>query len=259
MKLVSYNVNGLKAFYNHGGLEAVMSEFQNPDLICFQETKTDDAKFEYWVSDYNDSYATFHTGSSYKSGYAGCGIMLKKSLESSLLNIDHKELGDTYESGRIVHLEFPDFHYIGVYTLNSGNKDDLRIQWDKDFGNWIWKLDIDKPVIIQGDLNVVNHDIDYWGLLDRYRNTMPGLMDFERDHFHKFLEVCKLSDTFRELNPRKKQFSWFSYRGGAYDNNKGWRIDYSLCSNRLMSRVTKSIIRDDMRYSDHCPILLEID
>lgn len=256
MKFISYNVNGIKAYVDKGGLDDTIEKL-DPDLICFQETKADDDGFDYWTSDFKDQYKRYHENSKFKKGYAGLGIMIHNRIHNSVIGVDSIELEGTYGSGRILRVEFKDFYFVGVYTLNSGDKDDLRLDWDKKFSNWI--KGFSKPVIIMGDLNVVDKNIDYWSNLEAVKNTLPGLKDYERSNFTKFMSDCSLIDSFRYLHPDAKQFSWFSYMGRAYESNKGWRIDYSLVSKSLLNLVTKSTIHDEMRWSDHVPIELELN
>lgn len=253
MNIISCNVNGLNAFKNHGGLEDIISN-KDPDIFVMQETKCSDEWFKNYTEDYSDKYLRLHQQSNYKNGYAGVGIMYKKDLNSNIINTSSIELGASYESGRILNIEFNDFNLIGVYTLNSGGKDELRINFDREFEKYI--KSISKPVIIVGDINIVPGYLDYWGNYNCNRNTSPGLMDFEKDGFEHLLEACDLKDSFRELNNTTRKYSWFSYRYNAYDLNHGWRLDNALVSESIMNLVLKSDILDDVRYSDHCPIQL---
>lgn len=251
MRFISYNVNGLRAFSNHGGLDLIMC--MKPDLICFQETKCDDDIFNSFVYKYEKEYNIYHAMSHFKGGYAGVGILSKiDPIKSEVI-----ELGNEYESGRIVELEYPNYYYIGVYTLNSGGKDELRISWDVMFKDYIKSKS--KPVIIMGDLNVVPEKYDYWGDYESVIDSGPGLMQFEIDGYNKLISDCNLIDTFRYKHPLTNRYSWFSYRGNAYNNNHGWRLDQALISKELINNVVDSDILDKFRYSDHCPIVLDYD
>lgn len=256
MKLVSYNVNGIHAFVDKGGLHDTLERL-DPDLICFQETKGDKDKFAYETSDHVDNYVRYHTESSYKKGYAGVGILLKRSWADKVIKASHADLENTYGSGRIMNLEFEKFNFIGVYTLNSGDKDDLRLLWDERFREYIQNQP--KPVIIMGDLNVVPEQLDYWSDLEVARNTWPGLKDYERSNHTKLMCDCGLVDSYRHLNPSEEKYSWFSYRGNAYNKNQGWRIDLALVHKDLLPYVESSHVHDDIRWSDHCPIELNIN
>lgn len=254
MLCISWNINGLKAWYNKGGLNDIMRF--HPSILCLQETKCNDENFEYWTSDYEEDYLRFHNMSHFKNGYAGVGILLHKDYEKYLVGNKLIKLEDTYGDGRIIELEFTDFYYVGVYTLNSGNKDKLRITWDNLFLEYIKGLT--KPVIIQGDLNVVPSDKDYWGNYEYSLDSGPGLMKFELDGFNRLCSECNLYDYFRTLHPLEEKYSWFSYMGNAFDDNKGWRLDITLGSKSLLSRVKLVDILDTLRYSDHCPIVLQL-
>lgn len=251
MRFISYNVNGLRAFNNHGGLNLIMC--MKPDLICFQETKCDDDIFKFLVDEYKNDYHVYHAMSHYKSGYAGVGILTKdEPIKAEVI-----ELGKEYESGRIIELEYSYYYYIGVYTLNSGNKEDERTLWDVMFRDYIKSRD--KSVIIMGDLNVVPSKYDYWGDYENAIDSGPGLMEFEINGYNKLVDECDLIDTFRSKHPLIERYSWFSYRGNAYNNNHGWRLDQALVSRKLYSKVEDSDILNQFRYSDHCPIILDID
>lgn len=257
MKLVSINVNGIKAFCEKGGLGVLMGTL-NPDLLCFQETKANKERFGKYTDEYKEDYFRYHSESQFKKGYSGVGILLRKTLFDRAIKSVSPTLEPTYGSGRILHIEFDTFHFITVYTLNSENKDVLRQEWNCRFRDYTDSLG-DKPLIIMGDLNVVRGDLDYFGNLDMDKNTMPGLKNFEREDIEDYLEKSDLVDSFRELNPEQKTFSWFSYAGNSYVNNRGWRIDYALVSKNIINNVIKSTVRDDIKYSDHVPIELEID
>lgn len=257
MKLVSINVNGIKAFCEKGGLGVLMGTL-NPDLLCFQETKADLDRFGSYTDKYKGEYARYHCGSEFKKGYAGVGILLRRSMLPRVQGSVIPTLEPTYGSGRIIHLIFDTFHFITVYTLNSGNKDGLRMAWDIAFKEYTDKLS-DKPIIIMGDMNVVRKDVDYFGDLEADRNTMPGLKDYERNTMEEYLESGLLVDSFRHLHPEQKTFSWFSYAKESYMNNLGWRIDYALVSDSIKDKIIDSKIHDDIRYSDHMPIEIDID
>lgn len=257
MKLVSINVNGIKAFCEKGGLGVLMGTL-NPDLLCFQETKANRDRFGKYTDEFTPEYVRYHCENKFKKGYAGVGILLKRELLGRVIKSETPTLEDTYGSGRIIHLEFDTFHFITVYTLNSGNKDVLRQFWDGKFKELTDGMG-DKPLVVMGDLNVVRSQIDYCYNLDLDRNTMPGLKDYERSGIESYLSKGKLVDSFRHLHPEQRTFSWFSYSNDSYSNNRGWRIDYSLVSENLIDKVIRSEIRDDIRYSDHVPIELEID
>lgn len=253
-KLISYNVNGIKAFCEKGGLDCIM-EYE-PHLLFFNETKSTLENFKYWTSDFEDRYDRYLSASEFKNGYAGEGLMVNKKISDKIIAVHSVDLEETYGSGRILIAELDQFCVIGIYMLNSGDKDDLRKEYNRRFLNFVQNLN--KPVIILGDLNVVNEDIDYYGNLET-AEELPGLKDYERSDFKNLLQDCNLVDAFRYLNPTTRTFSWFSYRGDAFRKRNGWRIDYTLVSRSLIDKVVSAKIYDRLRYSDHCPVELILD
>lgn len=258
MKFISWNVNGIRACENKGGISHILEKF-HPDIMAIQETKGDDARMKDYTStgDIFNEYMRYHQGSSFKGGYAGVGILLKKELIDKVIDSPIVELGNDHRSGRILRLDFPSFTFINVYTLNSGNKDELRQIWDNQFRDYI--KSIDNPVIIMGDLNVVHEDKDYWGNLENNRDSYPGLMQYECDGFEKLCKECNLVDSFRLMHPQTRCYSWFSYQFNAYNRNHGWRLDYALVSESINNLIIDSTICDNERYSDHCPIVLDMN
>ncbi|NLB90288.1 MAG: exodeoxyribonuclease III [Clostridiales bacterium] len=249
MKLISWNVNGLRANIKKGFIPSVR-ELQ-PDILCLQETKMEQGQAEVDLPEYYEYW-----NSAEKKGYSGTAIFTKeKPLSSSLgMGIDQHD-----REGRIITLEYRDFYLVNVYTPNS--KDGLlrlpyRMQWEDDFKTYVKTLENQKPVIICGDLNVAHKEIDLKNPKTNQKN--PGFTIEERNKLTALLE-SGFTDTFRYFYPDTTgAYSWWSYRGRARENNTGWRIDYFLASNALMPHVTQAAIYPHVLGSDHCPVGIDI-
>lgn len=249
MKLVSWNVNGLRACVTKGFLDYFKEV--DADIFCIQESKLQEGQIELELEGYEQywNYAE-------KKGYSGTAIFTKKSPISVKYGIGI-EKHDT--EGRVITLEFEDFYMITVYTPNSQNelkRLDYRMEWEEDFRNYLVKLDQDKPVIVCGDMNVAHQEIDLKNPKTNRKNA--GFTDEERGEFTKLLEAGFI-DTFRYFYPEEEgRYSWWSYRFKAREKNAGWRIDYFCVSERLKSRLKGADIHKDILGSDHCPVVLEL-
>ena len=250
MKLISWNVNGLRACVTKG-----FQEFFNSvqaDFFCLQETKLQAGQIQMDLPGYEQfwNYAE-------KKGYSGTAIFAKETPISATYGVGVPEL-DT--EGRLITLEYPGFYLLTCYTPNAQQglaRIDHRLKWDEAFRNYLHELDQIKPVIVCGDLNVAHQEIDLKNPSSNRGNA--GFSDEERESFTKLLETG-FTDTFRFRNPDATGiYSWWSYRFNARKNNAGWRIDYFLVSNRIADKVTATPIHTDIFGSDHCPVGLEID
>lgn len=247
MKLISWNVNGIRACINKGFLDIV--DALDADIVCLQETKAQPDQIEIPEDLYPYQYAY----SAVRKGYSG--TMILSRIEP--LHVSYglgMEQHDT--EGRVITAEFEDFYLVTVYTPNSGDglkRLSYRMEWDQAFSQYIRSLK--KPVLICGDLNVANEEIDIKNPKTNRRNA--GFTDEERDSFKSNL-LPYVKDTFRTLYPQKVQYSWWSYRFNARKNNAGWRIDYWLASESIMDRVKDSLILTDIYGSDHCPVELDL-
>lgn len=250
MKLVSWNVNGLRAIMGKGFAE-IFDEIA-ADHFCLQETKIQpgqcDASFE--------GYRT-HINCAERKGYSGTAIITSDTSAEAVLGIGCPE-HDT--EGRVLTLDLGSCYLVTVYTPNSQTelaRLDYRLQWEKAFAAYLRRLDADKPVVVCGDLNVAHNDIDLANPSRNRRN--PGFTDEEREAFQSLLDAGFV-DTFRHLHPdRTAAYSWWSYRFNSRAKNIGWRIDYFLVSSRIADRIRRAEILSEVLGSDHCPVLLEID
>ena len=248
MKLVSWNVNGLRAALKKGFLES-MREL-DPDIIGIQETKMQPGQAEVDLPEYEE-----HFNSAIRKGYSGTAVFSKYKP----INVTHN-FGEYDDEGRTIVCEFEDFYFVTVYTPNSKSeleRLDYRMDWEDAFKEYMLELDKKKPVIICGDLNVAHKEIDLKNPKTNRRNA--GFTDEEREKFGKLLDAG-FTDTFRHLYPDKEGiYSWWSYRFNARKNNAGWRIDYFLVSNRIADKIKEAKIHTDIMGSDHCPVSLELE
>ena len=249
LKLISWNVNGIRACVQKG-FEEYFKE-TDADIFCIQESKLQagqidlalDGYFQYW------NYAE-------KKGYSGTAVFTKKEPLSVFYGIGIEEHD---KEGRVITLEFEKFYFITVYTPNSKEellRLDYRMTWEKDFLNYIKKLENTKPVIFCGDLNVAHKEIDLKNPKTNRRN--PGFTDEEREKFTEVLEAGFI-DTFRYFYPElENAYSWWSYRFSAREKNTGWRIDYFVVSECLKTKLQDAKIHSHIYGSDHCPVELTL-
>ena len=249
MKLVSWNVNGLRSCLGKGFLESFAA--LDADAFCLQETKMQPGQAVLDLPGYQQFW-----NSAEKKGYSGTAIFTRVSPLSV-----HYDIGDDGHvgEGRSITLEFEDFFLVNVYTPNAQDglkRLDYRMAWEDAFRAYLLSLDTQKPVVVCGDLNVAHQEID---LKNPKSNRMnPGFSDQEREKFSQLL-ASGFTDTFRYLNPGLTgAYSWWSYRFHARENNAGWRIDYFLTSDRLRERIAGAAIHTDIYGSDHCPVSLTL-
>ena len=250
MKLVSWNVNGLRACLGKGFLDYIKDE--NPDIVCLQETKLQPEQAVFDL----DGYHRFFNSAD-KKGYSGTAILTKEEPLSVVY--DFGEDIHRHE-GRIITAEYPDFYLVCCYTPNSQDglkRLDYRMQWEDDLRGYLMELDQVKPVVYCGDLNVAHQEID---LKNPKANRMnPGFSDQEREKMTALL-AAGFTDSFRALHPDEANiYSWWSYRFHARENNAGWRIDYFIVSDRLAPAIRAAEIRTAVYGSDHCPVVLELN
>ncbi|MDR2931556.1 MAG: exodeoxyribonuclease III [Oscillospiraceae bacterium] len=250
MKLVSWNVNGLRACLNKGFMEAFTAF--DADIFCVQETKMQQGQAELDLKGYEEYW-----NSAVKKGYSGTAVFTKQKPLSVNYGIDIEEHD---QEGRVITVEYENFFLVNVYTPNSKRellRLDYRMQWENDFRAYILNLEKTKPVVICGDLNVAHQEIDIKNPKSNRRNA--GFTDEEREKMTAFL-ASGFIDSFRTLHPDEKDaYSWWSYMGNARARNTGWRIDYFILSRRLRENLKSAAIHPDIMGSDHCPVSVEID
>ncbi len=249
MKLISWNVNGLRAVLKKNFLEFLAAE--QPDILCLQETKcSPDQVEQLWPAHY-----TTYWNSAEKKGYSGTAIFTKRS---PLQVTPHLSVAEHDKEGRVITAEYDDFFLVNVYTPNS--KRELtrlayRQQWDKDFLKFLKQLEKKKPVIWCGDLNVAHTEIDLANPKANVKNH--GFTPEERAGFDAFV-AAGFVDTFREFEKGSKHYTWWSQMGTARQRNIGWRLDYFLISQALRPRLKRAAILPQVMGSDHCPVLIEL-
>ncbi|SHI29302.1 exodeoxyribonuclease-3 [Cruoricaptor ignavus] len=252
MKIISYNVNGIRAAFTKdflGWLQAA-----SPDIICIQESKAGNDQIDIASFEKLGYHSYWH--SAVRKGYSGVGIASKVQP----LNV---ELGcgiEDYDSeGRIIRADFPNFSVISVYVPSASNIERLgfKMRFCEDLLVYVKNLKKQIPnLIISGDFNICHQPIDIHDPV-RLKNV-SGFLPMEREWLGRFLDEGDFVDSFRLLNDRPHQYSWWSYRALARERNKGWRLDYHLVSRSIAHRISRALILPEVRHSDHCPVLVEL-
>lgn len=250
MKIISWNVNGLRACMDKGFSEFLTAS--GADIFCVQETKMQPEQ-----ADFCFDGCTGYWNSAVKKGYSGTAAFSRIEPLNVTYDICREEhCGE----GRAITLEFENFYLVNVYVPNSKvglARLDYRMEWEDAFRDYVIKLDSKKPVIICGDLNVAHREIDLKNPKSNVQN--PGFTPYEREKLSALLD-SGFVDSYRHFNPDKKgAYTWWSYRFRAREHDAGWRIDYFLVSRRFMPHIKSSIIYKEVMGSDHCPIGLEIE
>lgn len=248
MRLISWNVNGIRACLGKGFVESMLG--LDPDIISIQETKMQEGQAEIPLEGFEQYFS-----SAERKGYSGTAVFTKEKPLSVQINF-----GDHQDEGRGVICEFEKFYLVNVYVPNAQDKlkrIDYRMKWEDDFRAFVKELDKKKPVIICGDMNVAHEEIDLKNPKSNRGNA--GFSDEERGKMTELLGAGFV-DTFRYLYPDTKEvYSWWSYRFNARKNNTGWRIDYFIVSDRIKEKIKEAKIHTEIFGSDHCPVELEID
>ncbi|MCK9271935.1 exodeoxyribonuclease III [Candidatus Gracilibacteria bacterium] len=254
MKLISFNVNGIRSNIQKGFLDYLISE--NPDIIGLQEVKAQENELPIKIDLMSLGYEIYWNSAN-KKGYSGTAVFTKIKPISVSYGLG---LPEHDEEGRIITLEFKDFYFITVYTPNAKReleRLDYRQLWDSLFLDYMRRLEVNKPVIVCGDLNVAHQEIDLTNPKSNKGNA--GFTPEEREGFSKFISSGFI-DTFRYFYPDKTgEYSWWSNFANSRARNIGWRIDYFLISNILKDKLKKAFIRQEVRGSDHCPVGIEIE
>ncbi len=263
MKIVSWNVNGIRAIHKKGLFTSFVEKYQ-PDIICLQETKAEQHQSEVDLKEYEEYW-----NPASRKGYSGTAIFTKQKTISVLLNLPekivekYKLIDDSYgnpnKEGRIITVEYKDFYVVSVYTPNA--KDDLsrlslrHKKWDPAFLEYVRKLDKKKPVIFCGDLNVARTEDDLARPKENVGNK--GFTKEEREGTQNIIDAGFV-DTFRIFTKGNGHYTWWSHFANARARNIGWRIDYIFVSQKLASKIKSAKILPEVFGSDHCPIMIEI-
>lgn len=252
MKIVSFNVNGLRAILK----KTFVQDFNNlnAEIFSLNETKLSTVEEEFYFNP--EGYYIYFTNSKIRKGYSGVCVFTKIKPLSVHYGLENNKYD---EEGRVITLEFDNFYYIACYVPNSGEelkRLDFRLEFEKDMVEYLNKLDKIKPIIYAGDLNCAHQEIDIKNPKANERNA--GFTIEERTAFTNLLNNG-YTDIYRYLNPNTIKYSWWSYRFNARLNNAGWRIDYFIISNRIINNVKTTDIHNEILGSDHCPISLEIE
>jgi exodeoxyribonuclease-3 len=248
MKLISWNVNGLRACVGKGFAD-IFEQF-DADFFCLQETKMQAGQLDLQFLGYQ-SYWNYAD----KKGYSGTAIYTRHTPISVAYGIG---IDEHDHEGRVITLEMADFYLVCCYTPNSQDglkRLDYRMKWEDDFRAYLMRLDAQKPVILCGDLNVAHEEIDLKNPKTNHQNA--GFTDDEREKMTTLLG-SGFTDSFRFKYPEKVEYSWWSYRFQARAKNVGWRIDYFIISDRLRQRLQDSKIHTEVMGSDHCPVEITI-
>ncbi len=250
MKLISWNVNGLRACMKKG-FEEYFKE-ADADIFCVQETKLQEGQIDFQPEGY-ECYWNYAE----KKGYSGTAVFTKKKPLEVVYGIG---IDEHDHEGRVITLEYEDFYFVTVYTPNSQSelaRLPYRMQWEDAFRDYLKELDAHKPVIMTGDLNVAHQEIDLKNPKTNKKNA--GFTQEERDKFTELLDAGFV-DSFRYFYPDKTgAYSWWSYRFKAREKDAGWRIDYFVVSDRIKEQMKDALIYKEVMGSDHCPVGLEIE
>lgn len=249
MKMISWNVNGLRACVGKGFLDYFQSV--DADIFCIQESKLQEGQIDLDLPGYHQywNYAV-------KKGYSGTAIFTRQEPVSVTYGLGIEEHD---QEGRVITLEFETFYMITVYTPNSQNelkRLDYRMTWEDAFLQYLKELEKTKPVVVCGDLNVAHQEIDLKNPKTNRKNA--GFTDEERGKFSALMDAGFV-DSFRYLYPEQVTYSWWSYRFHAREKNSGWRIDYFLTSGSLRDKIEDAKIHTEILGSDHCPVELDIN
>ncbi|MDP5232042.1 MAG: exodeoxyribonuclease III [Cellulophaga sp.] len=253
MKIVSYNVNGIRAAITKGFIDWLKSV--NPDVVCLQEIKAQEAQLDLSLFE-EAGYKYTYWYSAQKKGYSGVAILSKEKP-------DHIEFGTGIEymdfEGRNIRADFNGVSIMSMYLPSGTNDDrlDFKLQYMADFQEYVNQLKEKYPnLVILGDYNICHEAIDIHNPVGL--KNVSGFLPVEREWIGSFME-SGFTDSFRVFNQEPDNYTWWSYRANARNNNKGWRLDYALVSKPLVDRLKRSVILSEAKHSDHCPILVELD
>ncbi|WP_299392125.1 exodeoxyribonuclease III [uncultured Gelidibacter sp.] len=252
MTIISWNINGIRAITQKDFFDDISK--MDPDMLCLQETKAQDSEVEKALAKLSNYHHFYNSAN--RKGYSGVAVLTKKEPISVTYDMGVAEHDD---EGRVICAEFDGFYVVNVYVPNSGQKLerlDYRQQWDIDFRNYLKNLEKTKPVILCGDLNVAHRAIDLKNDKSNYNKT-AGYTQIEIDGMDNLLNEGFV-DTYRHFHPDTVAYTYWSYRFKARERNTGWRIDYFIVSEALLSKIEKVAILSEYYGSDHCPIQLKL-
>ena len=252
MKIISYNVNGIRAAFTKDFM--LWLNAANPDVICIQESKAQIDQIDIKSLEAAGYHSYWH--SAQKKGYSGVGIASKVAPKQVIYGcgIEHYD-----NEGRVIRADFEDFSVISVYVPSASNIErlDFKMQFCYDFLNYIKELKKEIPnLVICGDFNICHEAIDIHDPV-KLKNV-SGFLPMEREWMTAFINECELIDSFRYFNNQPDHYTWWSYRQNSRARNKGWRLDYHFVSQSLKERLSRAVILNEAFHSDHCPVLVEI-
>jgi len=253
MKIISWNVNGIRAIVKKEFFESIKS--LAPDILCLQESKAQDGEIQKALTEID--LFELYSNSADKKGYSGT-VLLSKNIPKAVVNDMGVEEHDL--EGRVMCAEYSEFFLVNVYVPNSGqqlDRLDYREKWDRDFLDYLKKLEETKPVIVTGDFNVAHRAIDLKNDKSNYNKT-AGYTQKEIDGMDNLL-ASGFVDVFRHFHPEEVAYTYWSYRFKARERNTGWRLDYFLVSPSLLDKIKSISILKDYLGSDHCPVALDIE
>ncbi len=252
MKIISYNVNGIRAAFTKDFIGWL--QLADPDVICIQESKAGSDQIDIESFEKAGYHSYWH--SAQRKGYSGVGIASKIKPKQVIYGCGI----ESYDNeGRVIRADFEDFSVISVYVPSASNIERLgfKMQFCHDFLQYIKELRKEIPnLIISGDFNICHEAIDIHDPI-RLKNA-SGFLPMEREWMTDFINECELIDSFRFFNNQPENYSWWSYRQNSRAKNKGWRLDYNFVSNTLKNRLSRAVILKEVFHSDHCPVLVEI-
>lgn len=253
MKIISYNVNGIRAAFTKDFIGWLSTA--NPDIICFQESKANETQID-TQSFENLGYQTYWY-SAQKKGYSGVGIATKVQPKNIVYGCG---IEDYDNEGRIIRADFEDFSIISVYVPSASNIErlDFKMQFCHDFLAYIKELRKEIPnLIICGDFNICHQAIDIHN--PEGLKNVSGFLPMEREWMSQFIDECGLLDSFRVFNNEPDNYTWWSYRQNSRARNKGWRLDYHFVADTLKNRLKRAVILNEAVHSDHCPVMIELE
>ena len=252
MKIISYNVNGIRAAFTKDFLGWL--KIADPDIICIQESKAGNDQIDVESFEKAGYHSYWH--SAQRKGYSGVGIASKTKPNQVIFGCGI----ESYDNeGRIIRADFDDFSVISVYVPSGSNMDRIgyKMQFCHDFLEYIKNLRKEIPnLVISGDFNICHEEIDIHN--PKGLKNVSGFLPMEREWMTDFINECELIDSFRFFNNQPDHYTWWSYRQNSRANNKGWRLDYHFVTNALKENLKRAVILKEVFHSDHCPILVEI-